>query len=230
MCAALAESPTITQHIGHLVESLTPADTGWRVQGRNQCEQTWSYEAEVVVVCTAYQVKSFAPWACLPLTPVRGQITALSPTPHSENLRTIICAGGYLVPCIEGTHMVGATHGFKDESIDLRASDHEENLSRLAEMSADLARVTDSDSFDVRQLGGRASVRASVPGAMPLVGELSPGLYTSLGHGTRGIITAGLSGELIAAASCGQLLPLPSAVINALAPAGRLKRENPLSG
>ncbi len=230
MCAALAESPTITQHIGHLVESLTAVDTGWRVQGRNQCAQTWSYEAEVVVVCTAYQVKSFAPWACLPLTPVRGQITALSPTPHSENLRTIICAGGYLVPCIEGTHMVGATHGFNDESVDLRASDHVENLSRLAEMSADLARVTDTDSFDVRQLGGRASVRASVPGAIPLVGELSPGLYTSLGHGTRGIITAGLSGELIASASCDQLLPLPAAVVNALAPAARRERENPLSG
>ncbi|SFN97108.1 tRNA 5-methylaminomethyl-2-thiouridine biosynthesis bifunctional protein [Nitrosospira briensis] len=227
MCAALAESQTITHHIGHLVESLTAADSGWRVQGRNQCEQTWSYEAEVVVVCTAYQVKSFAPLACLPLTPVRGQITALPPTPNSENLRTVVCASGYLVPSIEGMHMVGATHGFNDESIDLRASDHEENLSRLAEMSADLARVTDRDSFDARQLGGRASVRASVPGAMPLVGELSPRLYTSLGHGTRGIITAGLSGELIAAASCGQLLPLPSAVVNALAPAGRLKRENP---
>jgi len=54
---------------------------------------------------------------------------------------------------------------------------------------------------------------------MPLVGELLPGLYTSLGHGTRGLITAGLSGELIAASVCGQLLPLPLAVVNALASA-----------
>ena len=57
------------------------------------------------------------------------------------------------------------------------------------------------NSLDVRQLGGRASVRASLPGALPLVGELLPGLYTSLGHGTRGLITAGLSAELIAAAA-----------------------------
>jgi tRNA 5-methylaminomethyl-2-thiouridine biosynthesis bifunctional protein len=230
MCAALAESPAITQHTRHLVESVTAVDAGWRVQGKDQCEQTWSHEAEVVVVCTAYEVKSFVPWACLPLTPVRGQITALSPTSHSKNLRTIICAGGYLVPSIAGMHMVGATHGFNDESVDLRASDHVENLSRLAEMSAELAKVTDTDSLEVGQLGGRASVRASVPGAIPLIGELLPGLYTSLGHGTRGIITAGLSGELIAAGSCGQLLPLPLAVVTALAPAGRLKREDSLPG
>ena len=54
---------------------------------------------------------------------------------------------------------------------------------------------------------------------MPLVGELLPGLYTSLGHGTRGLITAGISGELIAAAACEQLLPLPLAMVKTLAPA-----------
>ena len=53
---------------------------------------------------------------------------------------------------------------------------------------------------------------------MPLVGELLPGLYTSPGHRTRGLITAGLSGELIAAIACGQLFPLPLTVVNALAP------------
>ncbi len=60
---------------------------------------------------------------------------------------------------------------------------------------------------------------------MPLVGELLPGLYTSLGHGTRGLISAGLSGELIASASCEQLLPLPLAVVKALAPVGKRARE-----
>jgi tRNA 5-methylaminomethyl-2-thiouridine biosynthesis bifunctional protein len=61
---------------------------------------------------------------------------------------------------------------------------------------------------------------------MPLVGELLPGLYTSLGHGTRGLITAGLSGELIAAAACGQLPPLPQATIKALSPAKWFPRED----
>ena len=118
--------------------------------------------------------------------------------------------------------MIGATHGFNDEAVDLRTDDHAANLSRLAEISPSLARAMNINSLDVSQLDGRASIRASVPGAMPLVGELLPGLYTSLGHGTRGLLTAGLSGELIAAAACGQLLPLPLILVNALSPARKL--------
>ena len=225
MCAALAANPAIVQRTGYRAESLTAVEFGWRVEGKDERQQTWSDEAQVVVVCTGYQVKSFAPLSHLPLTPVRGQITLLPATPHSENLRTIVSANGYLAPSAGELHVLGATHDFNDEAVDVRASDHAENLSKLADISPVLAKSMNIDSLDVEQLNGRASVRASVPGAMPLVGELLPGLYTSLGHGTRGLITAGLSGELIAAIACGQLLPLPLTVVNALAPAPGLVRQ-----
>jgi tRNA 5-methylaminomethyl-2-thiouridine biosynthesis bifunctional protein len=219
MCAALARSPAIVQRTGYRAESLTAVEAGWRVEAKDELQQTWLYEAQVVVVCTGYQVKSFASLSHLPLTPVRGQITLLPATPHSESLRTIVSANGYISPSAEELHVLGATHGFNDEAVDLRASDHAKNLSKLADISPALAKSLKIHSLNVEQLDGRASVRASLPGAMPLVGELLPGLYTSLGHGTRGLLTAGLSGELIAAMACGQLLPLPLAVVNALAPA-----------
>ena len=222
MCTALATNRAIVQHTGYRVESLTAVDAGWRVNGKNECERASVYEAQVVVVCTGYQVKSFAPLANLPLTPVRGQITMVPAIPDSKNLRAVVCAKGYLAPSVSGLHMIGATHGFNDEAVDLRTDDHAANLSRLAEISPSLARAMNINSLDVSQLDGRASIRASVPGAMPLVGELLPGLYTSLGHGTRGLLTAGLSGELIAAAVCGQLLPLPLILVNALSPARKL--------
>ncbi len=225
MCAALASNPAIAHFTSHRVESLTAVDAGWRVEGKNQHEQTWCHEAQLAVVCTGYEVKSFAPLASLPLTPVRGQITVLPTTSHSRNLRTIVCTSGYLLPSIAGVHMMGATHSFNDEAVNLRIADHAKNLSRLTEISAVLARSMNTDSLDIRQLDGRASVRASLPGAMPLVGKLLPGLYTSLGHGTRGLISAGLSGELIASAACEQLLPLPLAVVNALAPVAKRVRE-----
>ncbi|CAH1086199.1 bifunctional tRNA (5-methylaminomethyl-2-thiouridine)(34)-methyltransferase MnmD/FAD-dependent 5-carboxymethylaminomethyl-2-thiouridine(34) oxidoreductase MnmC [Candidatus Nitrotoga sp. 1052] len=224
MCEALAASPAIVRRTGYRAESLAAVESGWRVEGKDERQQAWSDEAQVVVVCTGYQVKSFAPLSHLPLTPVRGQITMLPATPHSENLRTIVSANGYLAPSDGELHVLGATHDFNDEAVDLRASDHAENLSKLADISPTLAKSMNIDSLDVEQLNGRASVRASVPGAMPLVGELLPGLYTSLGHGTRGLITAGLSGELIAAMACGQLPPLPLAVVNALAPVPWLVR------
>ena len=128
--------------------------------------------------------------------------------------------------------MVGATHRFNDTSINLNVSEHAENLSRLREISPVLRRLSDEVSQDIRQLeqlDGRTSIRGSVPGAMPLVGELLPGLYTSLGHGTRGLITAGLSAELVAATACGQLLPLPLSVVNALSPVRRASPAIPVS-
>jgi tRNA 5-methylaminomethyl-2-thiouridine biosynthesis bifunctional protein len=228
ICAALAENSAIVQRVGYRAESLAFVDAGWRVEGTHH-GQAWTYEAQVVVVCTGYQVKSFAPLAHFPLTAVRGQITMVPATPYSENLRTVVCAGGYLAPSVGGTHMMGATHGFNDESVDLRASDHVANLSRLREISPSLAEAMNINSLDLDQLGGRAAMRASLPGALPLVGKLLPGLYTSLGHGTRGLLTATLSGEMIAAAAAEQLLPLPAAIVNVLSPGRRFTAAKVIS-
>ncbi|PTQ80723.1 tRNA 5-methylaminomethyl-2-thiouridine biosynthesis bifunctional protein [Nitrosospira multiformis] len=232
LCAALLGSQAITLYTGRTVKSLTPTSHGWRVQAEDRRKQAWSLEAEIVVVCTGYQVKSLPALANLPLTPVRGQLTLIPATPASQNLRTIVCGSGYLAPAVAGRHVVGATHRFNDTSINLNVSEHAENLSRLREISPVLHRLSDDVTQDTRQLeqlDGRTSIRGSVPGAMPLVGELLPGLYTSLGHGTRGLITAGLSAESVAAIACGQLLPLPLSVVNALSPARRISPAAPVS-
>lgn len=232
LCAALLGSQPIILYTGRTVKSLTPTSHGWCVQAEDQRKQVSSLEAEIVVVCTGYQVKSLPALANLPLTPVRGQLTLIPATPASRNLRTIVCGSGYLAPAVAGRHVVGATHRFNDTSINLNVSEHAENLSRLREISPVLQRLSDDviqDARQLEQLDGRASIRGSVPGAMPLVGELLPGLYTSLGHGTRGLITAGLSAESVAATACGQLLPLPLSVVNALSPAWRISPAAPVS-
>lgn len=72
-------------------------------------------------------------------------------------------------------------------------------------------------------LTGRAGVRCSTPGATPLVGEVEPGLFCSLAHGTRGLLTAGIAGEVIAAAMCSSLPPLPQTLLEALAPLPRIR-------
>jgi tRNA 5-methylaminomethyl-2-thiouridine biosynthesis bifunctional protein len=41
-----------------------------------------------------------------------------------------------------------------------------------------------------------------------LVGKLAPGLYATLGHGARGMTTAPLCGEFLAAMICDEPLPL----------------------
>ncbi|MBN9131784.1 MAG: bifunctional tRNA (5-methylaminomethyl-2-thiouridine)(34)-methyltransferase MnmD/FAD-dependent 5-carboxymethylaminomethyl-2-thiouridine(34) oxidoreductase MnmC [Nitrosospira multiformis] len=232
LCAALLGSPLITLYTGRTVKSLIRTGHGWCVQTEDQREQVSSLEAEIVVVCTGYQVKSLPALANLPLTPVRGQLTLIPATPASRNLRTIVCGSGYLAPVVAGRHVAGATHRFNDTSINLNVPEHAENLSRLREISPVLQRLSDDviqDARQLEQLEGRASIRGSAPGAMPLVGKLLPGLYTSLGHGTRGLITAGLSAESVAATACAQLLPLPLSVVNALSPARRISTAAPVS-
>lgn len=221
MCDVLAQSPAIVQRTGYHVDALTAVDDEWRVEGRDQHNQTWFCQAEVAIICSGPKAASLQPSANLPITPVRGQITLAPSTRASENLKTIVCTSGYLAPSTAGFHLIGATHRFNDEETGVRIAEHLENLSRLAEMSPELAKAAAIMSQGAGQLEGRASIRASVPGAMPLVGELFPRLYTSLAHGTRGLITAGLSGEVIAAAACGQLPPLPLHVLAALAPTVR---------
>jgi tRNA 5-methylaminomethyl-2-thiouridine biosynthesis bifunctional protein len=127
-------------------------------------------------------------------------------------------------------HIVGATHAFDDESTEVRLTDHAENLANLAEYAPALHQVITGplslkgvEDKDLSQLSGRASIRCSAPGSMPLVGKVQKGLYCSLAHGTRGLLTAGLAAEVLASQICGQLPPLPSTILDALAPLPRVR-------
>jgi tRNA 5-methylaminomethyl-2-thiouridine biosynthesis bifunctional protein len=122
-------------------------------------------------------------------------------------LRAIVCGAGYCAPAPNDVHIIGATHAFGDESLDARPADHAENLAKLAEHAPALRAAL--GEVNIASLAGRAAVRSSAPGAMPLIGEVQAGLYCSLAHGTRGLLTAGLAAEIIAAQASGQLAPLP---------------------
>ncbi|MDZ4202814.1 MAG: bifunctional tRNA (5-methylaminomethyl-2-thiouridine)(34)-methyltransferase MnmD/FAD-dependent 5-carboxymethylaminomethyl-2-thiouridine(34) oxidoreductase MnmC [Gallionella sp.] len=210
LCASLVDHARIVQHMGMLVSDLIPTANGWRAEtgdGR-------MVEAERVVVCCGHRARALSQFAQLPLTAVRGQISLLAATAASEELRAVVCAGGYCAPALAGRHVVGATHLLNDDSLDVRPADHAENLAMLAAHVPAMRRALGEP--DVTRLPGRAGVRCSVPGAMPLVAEMSPGLYCSLAHGTRGLLTAGLSAEVIAAQMHGQMPPLPKTLLDAL--------------
>jgi tRNA 5-methylaminomethyl-2-thiouridine biosynthesis bifunctional protein len=135
-------------------------------------------------------------------------------------LQTVVCGDGYCAPAVGGVHVIGATHAFGDESRELRAAEHADNLAKLSAFAPALREAL--GEIDTEGLDGRASVRCSAPGATPLVGKARHGLYCSLAHGTRGLLTAGLSAEIVAAQACGQLPPLPDAVLAALSPRKRV--------
>lgn len=214
LCARLADDARIETRTGCQVEALEKTDTEWHVSG-----QGWAAEADAVVVCCAQSALELEQFAHFPLTPVRGQVSLLPATAESRLLNAVVCGDGYCAPAVDGVHVIGATHAFNDESPDVRATDHADNLAKIESFAPALG--TALGGVDSGSLGGRASVRCSAPGAVPLVGEVRAGLYCSLAHGTRGLLTGGLAGEAIAAMACGQLLPLPADVVRSLSPALR---------
>ncbi len=209
---------------GHTAAMLSPTAGGWQVNDHTTAGQNWQLDADIIVVACAQTARQLAPLSGLPLTPVRGQISSVPATPTSQNLRAVVCGDGYCAPTLEGTHVLGATHAFDDESLERRAEDHAANLDKLEAFAPELLAAL--GAIDIDHLEGRAAIRCSAPGSLPFVGEIQPGLYCSLGHGTRGLLTAGLSGELLAALACSELLPLPQSVIEALSPQTRQKRRN----
>lgn len=218
LCERLADHALIERRFDYRMETLTQMDTGWRAAG-----SAGSVEAEIAVVCCAHSALALEPFAQFPLTPVRGQVSLLPATDASSMLQMVVCGDGYCAPAAVGAHVIGATHAFEDESFEVRVEDHADNLAKLASFAPALREAL--GELDIERLEGRASVRCSAPGATPLVGEVRPGLYCSLAHGTRGLLTAGLAAEIVAAQACGQLPPQPAAVLAALSPRSRTPQD-----
>ncbi|MBF8804621.1 bifunctional tRNA (5-methylaminomethyl-2-thiouridine)(34)-methyltransferase MnmD/FAD-dependent 5-carboxymethylaminomethyl-2-thiouridine(34) oxidoreductase MnmC [Pseudomonas asiatica] len=201
--------------------------------------------APVVVLAGAADVLRFEPCAQLPLKRIRGQITRLPATPSSRALRTVVCAEGYVAPPRGDEHTLGASFDFHSTDLAPTVTEHQGNLALLDEISVDLAQRLGSTELDPGQLQGRAAFRCTSPDYLPIVGPVADaqafaqayavlsrdarqvpdvacpwldGLYVNSGHGSRGLITAPLSGELVAAWVCGEPLPLPRAVAEACHP------------
>ncbi|MNF42221.1 tRNA 5-methylaminomethyl-2-thiouridine biosynthesis bifunctional protein MnmC [compost metagenome] len=202
-------------------------------------------EAPVVVLAGAAEIKRFPFSRELPLKRIRGQITRLPETAASRSLSTVVCAEGYVAPARLGEHTLGASFDFKSDDLTPTAAEHLGNLKMLEEISPDLVARIGADTLQPEALEGRAAFRCTSPDYLPIVGPLADeegfmqaygalskdarripdvpcpwleGLYVNSGHGSRGLITAPLSGELLAAWLDDEPLPLPRAVAEACHP------------
>ncbi len=201
--------------------------------------------AAVVVLAGAAEIKRFAQSAELPLKRIRGQITCLAETPQSQALTTVVCAEGYVAPARLGEHTLGASFDFNSDDLNPTTAEHVGNLAMLEEISTDLVTRLHISEQLVEDLQGRAAFRCTSPDYLPIVGPLADreaflevyaalskdarlipdiacpwldGLYVNSGHGSRGLITAPLSGELLAAWLDNEPLPLPRSVAEACHP------------
>lgn len=241
LCRLLAKHPNIRVHTHQHALELRKTVDGWQALQGEQLLAT----AEVVVLAGAADVCQFSFTAHLPLKRIRGQISYLRETTASQPLRTVVCAEGYIAPARHGTHTLGASFDFKRDDLELCASEHQDNLQLLQAMSADMAERLHCAQLDPATLQGRAAFRCTAPDYLPVVGPLADhaqflqhfaalgknarkvpqaecpwldGLYLNSAHGSRGLVSAPLGAELLAAWLDDEPLPLPRSVAEACHP------------
>ncbi|POA31256.1 bifunctional tRNA (5-methylaminomethyl-2-thiouridine)(34)-methyltransferase MnmD/FAD-dependent 5-carboxymethylaminomethyl-2-thiouridine(34) oxidoreductase MnmC [Pseudomonas sp. GW456-12-1-14-TSB6] len=241
LCQAQSTQPGVTLLPHQETVELRKIDGQWQAFDNERLIAT----APVVVLAGAADIKRFPQSADLPLKRIRGQITRLAQTAHSQALTTVVCAEGYVAPARLGEHTLGASFDFNSDDLIPTTAEHLGNLAMLEEISTDLVARLHVSELDAESLQGRAAFRCTSPDYLPIVGPLADreafseayralskdarqvpdipcpwldGLYVNSGHGSRGLITAPLSGELLAAWLDNEPLPLPRPVAEACHP------------
>lgn len=240
LCQYQALHPNVQVLTHHDVVELNNVDGQWQACHHDQVLAS----APVAILAGAAEVKRFPATSGLPLKRIRGQITQLEETAHTAVLKTVVCAEGYVAPGRLGEHTLGASFDFHNDDLTTTPAGHQSNLDLLQEISPDLVERF-GEQLDPEQLQGWAAFRCTSPDYLPIVGPLSDpdefasayavlrkdarqlpdipcpwldGLYVNSGHGSRGLITAPLSGEIIAAWLNNEPLPVPRAIAEACHP------------
>jgi tRNA 5-methylaminomethyl-2-thiouridine biosynthesis bifunctional protein len=214
----------------------------WRITGENN---DTIMMADCVVLANGSTARRLAVLEWLPVDAVRGQLTMPGVTQKSRKIKCGISAERYITPAHDGRHIVGASYKLNDDSPGLSLLDHAENIDsinglipavleqhlepegRVAFRAVSKDRVPvvgcvpDKDRFeqDYRDLRhGRHSSHYPA-------GAYLTGLYLSTAHGSRGLASCFISGELIASMICDEPAPVEKEVVDYLNPARFIIRK-----
>jgi tRNA 5-methylaminomethyl-2-thiouridine biosynthesis bifunctional protein len=206
--------------------------------------------ADVVILANSLDTRDFTQSAWLPLSPRRGQISVVRASERSASLRCVVSHDGYIIPARDDRHVIGATFDHIEDTIPAadQSADTEDDLRNLAQLAARFPDLLEPDSL----IAGRASLRAMTTDHLPLAGPVPmledfaadfaglrqgrlertfkdavchPGLWVIAGLGARGLVTAPLAGEFLAAQISGGHWPVGAEVAAALHPARFMVRD-----
>jgi glycine oxidase len=135
----------------------------------------------------------------VPVRPVKGQVLRLR-DPGGPGLvdRTIRTGDAYLVPRADGRYVLGAT-------MEERGFDTAPTAGGVFALLRDVSEVVPG-VLELELEEVLAGLRPATPDNLPAIGA-HDGLVWATGHHRNGILLSGLTGELAAAALCGEPLP-----------------------
>jgi len=238
---AYGETQGLRIHWLHRVSSLSRDDDHWTLTFSDRP----AVRHPTVVLANGHAMADVAQSAPLPTYPVAGQVSHVPSTPGLDALQTVLCYDGYLTPVSPqfGTHCIGASYHRGETAMDYREEDQQENRSRLLDCLPDRRWA---ESVDVSSGEARMGVRCATRDHLPMVGGVPDydatllqyadlpaqlaashdiadapdlaGLYLFGALGSRGLCSAPLAAEVLAAQLTGEPQPLDASTLAALNP------------
>ena len=234
----LARQQGLRAHWGKTLTALKHQQDGWRLSFADG----HSAMAACVALANGHNINQLTQTEALPVYAVGGQVSHIPTTNALATLRQVLCYDGYLTPQNprNGQHCIGASYHRGEREMRFSEEDQQRNRQRLIDCFPQQAWPQE---VDVSANDARCGVRCATRDHLPMVGNVPdyaatlaqyatlheqpeqaesapvyPELFMLGGLGSRGLCTAPLTAEVLAAQMSGEPLPLDAQTLAALNP------------
>lgn len=227
----------------HQVADIHFRNHQWQWQHKGK-----TFAHDILILANGHQLKAFPQAEGIPLYPVRGQVSQITTTEQLQRLRCVVCYDGYITPVsASNTHCIGASHIRDNTETDIRLEEHQQNIAKLQQnITACPMDKSWTAELEQQHFQSKVGIRAALRDRLPMVGVMPNStaqkqqyanlynqrrrqepiaqahsfeqLYLIAGLGSRGLTTAPLLGEILAAQICGEPIPLSEDILHALSP------------
>ena len=234
---ALGQSRGLTVYYAHKVQSLSRT-AHWELRFADGKEA----QHASVVLANGHHITQFTQTASLPVYPVGGQVSHIPTAPELSKLRQVLCYDGYLTPQnpSNGHHCIGASYHRGETDMQYSEADQQQNRQRLLDCFPDASWAKE---VDVSEGQARCGVRCATRDHLPMAGNVPdydatlevyqdladsketavsapvhPELFMLGGLGSRGLCSAPLLAEALAAQMSDEPVPLDRVTLAGLNP------------
>ncbi|ENL8693906.1 bifunctional tRNA (5-methylaminomethyl-2-thiouridine)(34)-methyltransferase MnmD/FAD-dependent 5-carboxymethylaminomethyl-2-thiouridine(34) oxidoreductase MnmC [Enterobacter hormaechei] len=234
---ALGQSRGLTVHYAHKVQSLSRT-AHWELRFADGKEA----QHASVVLANGHHISQFTQTASLPVYPVGGQVSHIPTAPQLSKLRQVLCYDGYLTPQnpSNGHHCIGASYHRGETDMHYSEADQQQNRQRLVDSFPDASWAKE---VNVGEGQARCGVRCATRDHLPMAGNVPdydatlevyqdladsketavsapvhPELFMLGGLGSRGLCSAPLLAEALAAQMSDEPVPLYRVTLAGLNP------------
>lgn len=199
-------------------------------------------EHQAVVLANGHRINRFDQTGSLPVYSVGGQVSHIPTTSALSALRQVLCYDGYLTPHNPQNqqHCIGASYHRGSEETEYREGDQQQNRQRLIDC---FPNAVWAKEVDVGDNAARCGVRCATRDHMPMVGNVPdydatleqyahlavckesvpdapvyPALFMLGALGSRGLCSAPLCAEILAAQMSNEPIPMDAETLAALNP------------